>query len=90
MFVERTFESRKPAAVKLEVSLNLFTANGSLCNGDANAFLESVVVFVSGKIEEIFGKFVISWDNVFEPSVSLEFFDIEIIEYSFVIFIHEY
>ena len=34
------------------MSLNLFSANGSLGNGDANAFLNCVIVFVGRETEK--------------------------------------
>ena len=65
------------------MSLNLFTANGSLGNGDANAFLNCVVVFVSRETEKGFGKFVITRYNIFDMDVGLEFFNLERIQNSF-------
>ena len=71
------------------MGLNFFAAQGCLCDGDADAFLYSVVVFVVGQIEKIFGQFVIARDNIFERDIFLKLFDLKGIKNSFVSFIHE-
>ena len=71
------------------MSLNLFSANGSLGNGDAGAFLKSVVVFVSREIEKSSGEFVIGRDDAIKPNIGLKFFNLEGINNGFRNFFHD-
>ena len=71
------------------MGLNLFSANGGLGNGDADAFLKRVEVFFSREIEKISGELVIRRNDAIEAKVGLEFFNLEGIQNVFRNFFHK-
>ncbi len=89
VFVERTFESSKPAAVKSEVSLNFFTAQDCLGDSDADAFLEHIEIFFCRQTENSFCELVVARNDFFQCDILLKLFYFEGIENVFEKFFHK-
>ena len=89
VFVERTFESSKTAAVKFELRLNFLAARDGFCDGNADSVLKYVEILISRQVEKNFGKFVIARNNVFELEVGLKFFNLKGINNGFRKFFHK-